>query len=62
MSIFKKKNRSNVKVKRVSANKNILSQGIFMRNIKALALTVQKLSARLKSFSNGSNYKVKVTV
>ena len=26
----------------------VLSQGIFMRNIKALALTVQKLLTRLK--------------
>ena len=26
----------------------VLSQGIFMRNIKALALSVQKLLARLK--------------
>ena len=31
-----------------STNKKILSQGIFMWNIKALALTAQKLLARLK--------------
>ena len=37
-----KKKRSNVKVKRFSIYKKILSLGIFMRNIKALALTVQK--------------------
>ena len=35
--------RSNVKVKRFSANEKILSLGILMRNIKAQELTVQKL-------------------
>ena len=44
-----------------STNKKILSLGTFMRNIKALALTVQKLLARLKFSKNGSNSKVKVT-
>ena len=33
----------NVKVKSLNTNKKILSQGIFMWNIKALALTFQKL-------------------
>ena len=54
------KKRSNVKVKRFSTNKKILSLGIFMRNIKAIALTVQKLLARLKFSKNGSNFKVRV--
>ena len=40
------KNRSNVH--RFSTNKMILSLGIFMRNIKALALTVQNILARIK--------------
>ena len=42
------KNRLNVKVKRLWTNKKILSIGLFMRNIKVLTLTVQKLLARLK--------------
>ena len=33
-----------------------------MRNIKALALTVQKLLARLQFSKNGSNSKVNVTI
>ena len=41
-------NWSNVKVKRLSTYKKILLNGIFMRNIKALALTIQKILARLK--------------
>ena len=45
-----KKNRSNVKVKRFSIYVKVLSQGILIWNIKALALTVQKLLARLYSF------------
>ena len=44
MSIFL--NWSNVKVKRLSTYKKISSQGIFMWNIKALALAIQKLLAR----------------
>ena len=56
-----KKKESNLKVKRFSTNKNISSLGILMQNIKALALTVQKLLARLKFSKNGSNSKVKVT-
>ena len=35
------------------------SQGILMWNIKAQALTIQKLLARLKFSKNGSNFKVK---
>ena len=38
----------------------VLSQEIFLWNIKALALTVQKLSVRLKFSKNGSDSKVKV--
>ena len=41
-----------------STNKKILSQGIFMCNIKALALTAQKLLARLKFSKSRSNSKV----
>ena len=55
------KKRSNIKVNRFSTNKKILSLGTFIRNIKALALTVQKLLAKLKFSKNGSNSKVKVT-
>ena len=50
-----------VKVKRFSTNKKILSQGIFMWNMKTLALTVQKLLARLKFSKSKSNSKVKLT-
>ena len=46
MSIKKKK--SNVKVKRFKTNIKVLSKGILMSNIKALALTFQKLLTRLK--------------
>ena len=35
------KNWSNAKVKKLSTNKKISSQGIFMWNIKALALTIK---------------------
>ena len=45
---FKKKVKC--KVKRFSTNKKISSLGIFMKNIKALALTVQKLLAKLKFY------------
>ena len=54
-------NCSNVKVKILSTNKKVLSQGIFMYNIEALALTFQKLLARLKFLKSRSNSKVKVT-
>ena len=43
-----KKNKSNFKLKRFSTNKKVLSQGILMWNIKAPALGVPKLLARLK--------------
>ena len=36
------------RVKNIGTHGKVLSQGILMRNIKALALIVQKLSARLK--------------
>ena len=49
------------RVKNNGTHGKVLSQGIFMWNMKALALTVQKLLARLKFFKNGSNSKVKVT-
>ena len=45
---FKKNRTSNVKVKKLRTNKKILSLGIFMRNLRALAFTVQKLSVMLK--------------
>ena len=38
-----------------------MSQRILMWNIKTLALTVQKLLARLKFSKNGSNSKFKIT-
>ena len=52
---------SNVKVKRLSTYKNISSQGIFMWNIKVLALTIHKLLARLKFLKSRSNSQVKIT-
>ena len=54
-------NYSNVKVKRLGTYKKISSKGIFMLNIKALALTIQKLFARLKILKNSSYSQVKVT-
>ena len=47
-NVILKKNRSNVKVKKFRTNKKILSLEIFIRNIRALAFTVQKLLAMLK--------------
>ena len=52
---------SNVKVKRFSNNKRVLSRGILKWNIKTLAPTVQKLLERLKFSKSMSNSKVKVT-
>ena len=51
------KNRSNVKVKRFSTNRNILSKGlhVLMWNIKALALTDQKFLTKLTYSKNRSN-------
>ena len=40
-------------VKNNSTHGKVLSQGILMWNVKALALTVQKLLARLKFSKNG---------
>ena len=53
MSIFKKKVKC--QGQKLSNNKKVLSQGIFMWNIKALALTVQKLLAWLKFQRGGQN-------
>ena len=50
------------KDKYLETSRKILSQEMLMCNKKALALTVQKLLARLKFSKNGSNSKVKVTV
>ena len=44
----------------VSTNRKILSQGILMCNIKALALTIQILLTKLKISKSRSNCKVKV--
>ena len=49
------------KVKIGGTHEKALSHRIFMQNIKALALSVQKLLARLMFSKNGSNSKVKVT-
>ena len=49
------------KDKYLDTSRKILSQEMLMCNMKALALTVQKLLARLKFSKNGSNSKVKVT-
>ena len=49
------------KDKYLDTSRKILSQEMLMCNKKALALTVQKLLARLKFSKNGSNSKVKVT-
>ena len=43
------------KVKNNGTQGKVLSQGILKRNIKALALTVQKLLARLKFQRGGQN-------
>ena len=43
-----KKKWSNVKVKRLNTNRKILSQDKHMRIIKAIALTIQMLSIKLK--------------
>ena len=45
-------------VKNNGTHGKVLSQGIFMCNIKALALTVQKLLARLKFQRGGQNYRI----
>ena len=55
------KNWSNDNVKRLSTNKKISSQGVFMWYIKAQAFTIQKLLARLKFLKSRSNSQVKVT-
>ena len=49
------------KDKYFDTSRKILSQEMLMCNMKALALTVQKLLSRLKFSKNGSNSKVKVT-
>ena len=49
------------KDKYLNTSRKILSQERLTCNIKALALTVQKLLARLKFSKNRSNSKVKVT-
>ena len=43
------------KVKKNGTHRKVLSQGILKWNIKALALTVQKLLARLKFQRGGQN-------
>ena len=49
------------KVKNFVSNGKVLSEGIYMGNMKGLAITVQKLWLRLKFLKNRSNVKVKVT-
>ena len=49
------------RVKNNGTHGKVLSQGTLMWYIKTLALTVQKILARLKFSKNGSNSKVKVT-
>ena len=49
------------RVKNNGTHRKVLSQGIIVWNIKALALTVLKLLARLQFSKNGPNSKVKVT-
>ena len=64
VKVFKKWVKLQGQDHRVKNNGNhikVLSQGILMWNIKALALTVQKLLARLKFSKSRSNSKVKVT-
>ena len=53
---------SNIYLKNNGTLGKVLSQRILMWNIKALALTVQKLLASLKFSKNRSNSKVKVTI
>ena len=59
MSIKKKKVK--FQGQKVSTNRKILSQGILMWNIKALALNIQILLTKLKISKSSSNSKVKVT-
>ena len=54
-------NWSNAKFKRLNTYKKISSQGIFMWNIKDLALTIQKFLATLKFLKSTKNSQVKVT-
>ena len=51
---------SNAKVKIFGTNKNIQSQGIFLWNIKALALAIQMLLEKLKYSKGRLDSKVKV--
>ena len=44
--------------KNIGTHWKVLSQGILILNIKALALTVQKLLARLKFQRGGQNYRM----
>ena len=57
--ILKIQNRSIVNVKMFSTDRKILSQGIFVLNMKTLTLAVEKLLTRLKFSKNRVNSKVK---
>ena len=48
-------------VKNYDMMRKILSQGMHICNIKALAVLIWKLLPRLKFLKNRSNFKVKVT-
>ena len=57
--ILKIQNKSIVNVKMFSTDRKILSQGIFILNMKTLTLAVEKLLTRLKFSKNRLNSKVK---
>ena len=52
-------NKSIINVKMFSTDRKILSQGIFILNMKTLTLAVEKLLTRLKFSKNRVNSKVK---
>ena len=61
VKVFKSRSNFKVKVKNVGTHGKVLSQQMYICNMKALPLLVRKLSPRLKFFESRSNFKVKVT-
>ena len=52
------KSRSNFKVNNFGTNRKVLSQGMYICNMKALLLLVKKLWPRLKFLKSRSNVKI----
>ena len=61
LKFFKSRSNIKVKVKNFGTHGKVLSQGMYICNMKALPLLVRKLWPRLKFFKSRSNVKVKVT-